>query len=141
MTETKKHHTRMCMVFFVELRRGSSTLLCKAACGVPVFFGVQRFQPAKAHLIRKSRLRLPASDLALCATRKMVQTVFFGLFRRKRDFLSYMVVCSPSCKSVGRLPVSSPLAAPFICPRQRSHPKPREPVGRSLKIKKHHAFA
>ena len=61
---------------------------------------------------------------------------FFGLFQRKRDFLSYMVVCSPSLWSVGTLPVSSPLAAPFICHWQRSHPKPREPVGRSPKTKK-----
>lgn len=29
---------------FLELRRGSSTLLGKAACGVPVFFGVQGFE-------------------------------------------------------------------------------------------------
>ena len=61
---------------------------------------------------------------------------FFGLFQRKRDFLSYMVVCSPSLWSVGALPVSSPLDAPFICHWQRSHPKPREPVGRSPKTKK-----
>ena len=61
---------------------------------------------------------------------------FFGLFQRKRDFLSYVVVCSPSLWSVGTLPVSSPLAAPFICHWQRSHPKPREPVGRSPKTKK-----
>ena len=61
---------------------------------------------------------------------------FFGLFQRKRDFLSYMVVCSPSLWSVGTLPVSSPLDAPFICHWQRSHPKPREPVGRSPKTKK-----
>ena len=61
---------------------------------------------------------------------------FFGLFQRKRDFLSYMVVCSPSLWSVGSLPVSSPLDAPFICHWQRSHPKPREPVGRSPKTKK-----
>ena len=65
---------------------------------------------------------------------------FFGLFRRKRDFLSYMVVCSPSLWSVSTLPVSSPLATPSSCPRQRSHPKPREPVGRSLKIKKTPCF-
>ena len=32
------------MVSFYELRRGSSTLLRKAACGVPVFIGVQGFE-------------------------------------------------------------------------------------------------
>ena len=40
------------MMFF-ELRRGASTLHCKAACDVLVIFGGQEFEPAKTHLIRK----------------------------------------------------------------------------------------
>jgi len=92
------------MVSFYELRRGSSTLLCKAACGVPVFFGVQGFEPAKAHLIRKSRLRLSASDLALCVTREMMQTAFSVFSKGKEiSFLTWSSALPPVSQSADSL--------------------------------------
>ena len=128
------------MVSFYELRRGSSTLLGKAACGVPVFFGVQGFEPAKAHLIRKSRLRLSASDLALCVTREMMQTAFSVFSKGKEiSFLTWSSALPPVSRSADSLFLRLWLL-PLSAPRQRSHPKPREPVGRSLKIKKTPCF-
>ena len=112
------------MVSFYELRRGSSTLLgkaaCgvpvffgvqgsstllgKAACGVPVFFGVQGFEPAKAHLIRKSRLRLLASDLELCVTREMMQTAFSVFSKGKEiSFLTWSSALPPVSRSADTL--------------------------------------
>ena len=83
---------------------GSSTLLCKAACGVPVFFGVQGFEPAKAHLIRKSRLRLSASDLALCVTREMMQTAFSVFSKGKEiSFLTWSSALPPVSRSADSL--------------------------------------
>ena len=61
---TKKHHTLSCMVLFVELRRGSSTLLRKAASSVPIFFGVHGFEPAKSHLETWSSALLPFGQSA-----------------------------------------------------------------------------
>ena len=84
--------------------QGSSTLLCKAACGVPVFFGVQGFEPAKAHLIRKSRLRLSASDLALCVTREMMQTAFSVFSKGKEiSFLTWSSALPPVSRSADSL--------------------------------------
>ena len=84
--------------------QGSSTLLGKAACGVPVFFGVQGFEPAKAHLIRKSRLRLSASDLALCVTREMMQTAFSVFSKGKEiSFLTWSSALPPVSQSADSL--------------------------------------
>ena len=131
------------MVSFYELRRGSSTLLGKAACGVPVFFGVQGFEPAKAHLIRKSRLRLSASDLALCVTREMMQTAFSVFSKGKEiSFLTWSSALPPVSQSADSLFLRLwllPLSAPPGSGRTQSPGNPSVVV--LLKIKKHHAFA
>ena len=135
------------MMFF-ELRRGASTLHCKAACDVLVIFGGRNLNLRRPTSSEKGVCVYHPPTLHFVQRGEWCRRIFrsfpkekrfpflLGLFQRKRDFLSYMVVCSPSLWSVGTLPVSSPLAAPFICHWQRSHPKPREPVGRSPKTKK-----
>ena len=91
------------MMFF-ELRRGASTLHCKAACDVLVIFGGQEFEPAKTHLIRKRRLCLPSSDLALGATRGMVQTDFSVFSKGKEiSFLTWSSALPPSGQSAHAL--------------------------------------
>ena len=79
-------------------------MLRKAACGVPVFIGVQGFESAKAHLIRKSRLRLPVSDLVLRATRGMVQTAFSVFSKGKEiSFLTWSSALPPVSQSADSL--------------------------------------
>ena len=91
------------MMFF-ELRRGASTLHCKAACDVLVIFGGQEFEPAKTHLIRKRRLCLLSSDLALCATRGMVQTDFSVFSKGKEiSFLTWSSALLPFGQSAHSL--------------------------------------
>lgn len=124
MTETKKHHTRTCMVFFVELRRGSSTLLCKAACGVPVSSGCRgqalcyAKPPAASPFssgCRDLNLRRPtSSEKAVCAyqfpTLYFVQRgrwcrQFFSVFSEGKEisFLTWSSALPPVSRSADSL--------------------------------------
>ena len=68
------------------------------------FIAEKGFEPAKAHLIRKRRLCLPSSDLALCATRGMVQTAFSVFSKGKEiSFLTWSSALPPVSQSADSL--------------------------------------
>ena len=120
--------------------RGQALCCAKPPAASPFLFGVQGFESAKAHLIRKRRLCLPSSDLALCATRGMVQTAFSVFSKGKEiSFLTWSSALPPVSQSADSLFLRLWLL-PLSAPGSGRTQSPGNPSVTALKQKKHHAF-